>query len=233
MKPLVLVDFDGTIVQQDATDLILERFALPEWRDVEQEWVAGRIGSRECLARQVDLIRASEQELDGLIGELDIDPAFAAFATLAGDLGYSIVVGSDGLDRVIAATLRRARTDVPFVSNRLVHAGSDRWRVEFPHFHGDCEVASGTCKCAIGRPAAALTVLVGDGRSDFCAAGEAKWVLAKGALALHCRQAGIAHSRIEGFGDAIEALRALSGLIPSVSASTPHPHGTVAGASHA
>lgn len=232
MKPLVLIDFDGTIVRQDATDLILERFALPEWRDVESDWVSGRIGSRECLARQVDLMRATEQELDALIGELEIDPAFSTFARLCRDLGYSVAVGSDGLDRVIAATLGRAGIDLPFVSNRLVQTDVDRWRVEFPNFRGACEVASGTCKCAIASPASALTVLVGDGRSDFCAAAQAKWVLAKGALALHCRQAGISHSRIEGFADAVEAIRTLTRLIPS-SATSPHPHDVAAGAPHA
>lgn len=232
MKPLVLVDFDGTIVRQDATDLILERFALPEWRDVESEWVAGRIGSRECLARQVDLVRATEQEMDDLIGEIDIDPSFSTFARLCRDLGYSVVVGSDGLDRVITATLGRAGIDLPFVSNRLVQTGADRWRVEFPNYRGTCEVASGTCKCAIASPASALTILVGDGRSDFCAAGQAKWVLAKGALALHCRQAAIPHSRIEGFADAVDAIRTLSRLIPS-SAASAQPHDAAAGAPHA
>src|SRR5882672_3580980 len=135
MKPLVLVDFDGTIVHQDATDLILERFALPEWREVEQEWVAGRIGSRECLARQVDLVRASAAEMDGLIESIEIDPAFSTFTALCRELGYSVVVGSDGLDRVIAAILSRAGIEVPYASNRLVQTGVDRWRVEFPHFH--------------------------------------------------------------------------------------------------
>ncbi len=232
MNPLVLVDFDGTIVQQDATDLILERFALPEWREVEQEWVAGKIGSRECLSRQIDLVRATERELDSLIGEVAIDPAFSAFTKLCQELGYSVAVGSDGLDRVIAATLGRAGIDIPFTSNRLVQTGEDRWRVEFPHFRGNCAVASGTCKCAIATPSSALTVMVGDGRSDFCAAGQAKWVLAKGALAQHCRQSGIPHTAIEGFTDAIEAFRAFSRLMPGPSAGL-RPHEAAAGAPHA
>jgi 2-hydroxy-3-keto-5-methylthiopentenyl-1-phosphate phosphatase len=232
MKPLILVDFDGTIVRQDATDLILERFALPEWRDVEQDWVSGRIGSRECLARQVDLVRASPEELDRLIDGLEIDPAFSTFSKLCQDLGFSVVVGSDGLDRVIAATLGRAGIEIPFMSNRLVQTGADRWRVEFPHFRSACEVASGTCKCAIANPATGITVMVGDGRSDFCAAGQAKWVLAKGALARHCRQSGIPHTPIEGFADPVDAIRTLSRLIPTSSAS-PHPQDAVAGAPHA
>jgi 2-hydroxy-3-keto-5-methylthiopentenyl-1-phosphate phosphatase len=43
----VFVDFDGTISLEDTTDVILERFADPEWRKVEAEWLAGIIGSRE------------------------------------------------------------------------------------------------------------------------------------------------------------------------------------------
>ena len=232
MTPLVLVDFDGTIVHQDATDLILERFALPEWRDVEQEWVSGRIGSRECLARQIDLVRATEQELDALIGEIEIDPAFSPFAGLCRDLGYSVVVGSDGLDRVIATILGRAGIELPFVSNRLVQTGSDRWRVEFPHFRGTCEVASGTCKCAIASPADALTVLVGDGRSDFCAAAQAKWVLAKGRSRFIAARPPFPTAAIEGFADAIETIRTLSRLIPSAAAGA-QPHDVAAESPHA
>jgi 2-hydroxy-3-keto-5-methylthiopentenyl-1-phosphate phosphatase len=229
MQPVIVVDFDGTVVRQDATDLILERFALPEWRAVEQEWVAGRIGSRECLARQIDLVRATSEQLDSLIGELDVDPAFARFTQLARELGYQVIIGSDGLDRVIASVLRRVGVELSFASNRLLEAGPGHWRVEFPHFQGNCAVASGTCKCAI--PNGALTVLVGDGRSDFCAAGSAAWVLAKGALAEHCREKGIPHTAIDGFGDALSALRTLSRLIaPETSPASAR---AGAGASHA
>ena len=76
MKFHVFVDFDGTIAPQDTTDLILERFADPAWRDIEEEWRAGRIGSRECMVRQIDLIRAIEEELDAFINEIEIDPGF-------------------------------------------------------------------------------------------------------------------------------------------------------------
>ena len=66
----VFVDFDGTISLEDTTDVILERFADPEWRTVEAEWLAARIGSRECLARQIDLVRASREDLQTVIDEV-------------------------------------------------------------------------------------------------------------------------------------------------------------------
>jgi 2,3-diketo-5-methylthio-1-phosphopentane phosphatase len=230
---LIIVDFDGTVVRQDATDLILERFALPEWRGVEQEWIAGRIGSRECLARQIDLVKASDQDLDDLIAGLEIDPAFSSFASLCRERGFDVVVGSDGLDRVIAPVLERCGLALPFVSNRLTSVGGGRWRVDFPNFDPRCEVSSGTCKCAISGRAALPTVLVGDGRSDFCVAARAKWVLAKGQLAHHCRQSKIPHVPIEGFADAIEALHTLFPPIVMSRMSAQNPHDILAEADHA
>src|SRR5262245_12565255 len=62
VKCHVFVDFDGTIASLDTTDLLLERFAAPQWRQIEEDWKAGLIGSRECLVRQIDLVRATSVE---------------------------------------------------------------------------------------------------------------------------------------------------------------------------
>ncbi|MBV8961932.1 MAG: phosphoserine phosphatase, partial [Hyphomicrobiales bacterium] len=70
----ILLDFDGTIAIEDTTDCLLERFAPPSWRDVEDAWEAGLIGSRECLARQIELVRASEEDLERFIADVHIDP---------------------------------------------------------------------------------------------------------------------------------------------------------------
>src|SRR4051812_17596784 len=45
----VLCDFDGTISLRDVTDSLLERFGRPGWRELEQAWERGEIGSRECM----------------------------------------------------------------------------------------------------------------------------------------------------------------------------------------
>ncbi|MCE5233681.1 MAG: MtnX-like HAD-IB family phosphatase [Mizugakiibacter sp.] len=210
----ILCDFDGTIAVEDITDALLERYARPEWEELERAWRAGRIGSRECMAGQVALLDMSRAELDAQLGEMRIDPAFPAFVAAATRASLPVRVVSDGLDYAIRAILARHGLDaLPIQANRLIATGARSWRLEFPYADADCRKASGMCKCA-GAVRAHNThrrvLLIGDGASDFCAAGEADLVFAKHRLIEHCRHAGIPHVPIVGFADALELLPALA-----------------------
>ena len=209
MLPSVLVDFDGTVVLEDTTDLNLEHFADPSWRIVETAWIEGRIGSRECLSRQIDLVRASEADIDRLADAAPIDPDFADFVGACRKFGLRPMIGSDGFDRIIARVLSRAGISLPVVGNRMVPLGDGRWRAEFPHMVGECRSQSGNCKCRQFQGQIAPRLLVGDGRSDFCPASSATMVFAKKALAIHCRKSRIDHIEIASFADAIRALPAV------------------------
>jgi 2,3-diketo-5-methylthio-1-phosphopentane phosphatase len=199
----VFVDFDGTISLEDTTDVILERFADPEWRSVEAEWLAGRIGSRECLARQIDLVRASREDLQSVIDEVPLDPHFADLVGLCRGHGVPLTVISDGLDWVVTKMLARAGLDVPVLANKLEWLGRNRWSLGFPHAAGNCRAQAGHCKCqALGGEPEKIRILIGDGRSDFCAAETADLVVAKGALAEHCQAAGLAYIVFGNFAGA-------------------------------
>ena len=207
MKCHVLVDFDGTITDGDATDMLFGKFALPEWLEIEKDWQTGRIGSRECMARQVDLLRATPEAYDAAVDTVRVDAAFPEFVAICRRHGLDITVVSDGLDRTIERVLARHGLDLPFYANRLEHVGGDRWRLGFPHAKSDCRMLSGNCKCqfAEGRRGYA-TIMIGDGRSDFCVASRSDIVFAKGALARHCAAEGRQHTRIESFEDAVATL---------------------------
>ncbi len=223
----VLVDFDGTIASLDTTDALLGRFADPAWLDIEAAWKAGRIGSRECMVRQVDLVRATPDQLDAFVDSLAIDPGFAEFSAFCAGQGFGVSVVSDGLDRTVAAVLKRHGLALPYFANRLEWQGGDRWRLTFPHARGDCRALSGNCKCQFAaRHAGHVRVVVGDGRSDFCVAGEADLVLAKSSLIDHCQRSNLPYF---GFSTFVEATRLLSAWIEDQSAriepsSTVHRH---------
>ncbi len=211
MRPWkILCDFDGTISIPDATDVLLEQCARPEWKDLERQWRAGTIGSRDCMSRQVELIDASEGDVDAVIDQIPIDPAFPQFVDHARRLGLGLAIVSDGLDRVIHRILaNNGLHGLTVIANRLEPTGLRRWRMQSPHAADACVGRSGTCKCACAGHAAAIgnrTLLIGDGQSDVCVAGRADFVFAKRRLLAHCQAAGIAHRPFDGFNEVVAML---------------------------
>lgn len=215
-----IVDFDGTITLQDTADQLLERFADPRWQEIEEEWLAGLIGSRECMARQIDLVRMTPDALDRFAADVAIDWSFKSFVRLCERREIRLTIASDGLDRIIRAVLTRAGlSHLPVVANRLVWRGDDRWQLESPHARGDCRSASGTCKCAAASCGHhGLTLVVGDGRSDQCVAEEADFVFAKGKLADHCRARNLPHRPITDFAEAAAFMEDLLAQAPEPAA---------------
>ncbi len=200
----VLCDFDGTITAEDVTDGLLLRFADPRWEAIEADWLASRIGSRECLAAQVALLEVDQPTLDAYLDQIDIDPQFRAFAAFCAAQGIHLEIISDGLDYALARILaRHGLAHLPRTANHLVFLPEQRYRVEFPYADSGCAAASGVCKC---RTAQARhdpwRLLIGDGTSDFCLAGAVDQVYARGKLLDHCRRRHITHQPCTDFHQA-------------------------------
>lgn len=203
MRVSVYVDFDGTIAPDEPTDALFDRFADPAWREIEKEWQSGATSSRDCMERQIALLRATPDSVDAFLDGVTVDPAFAEFVDICQRRDMRVVVVSDGLDRVVETVLRRASLPLPFYANRMRWLGGDRWKLDFPYARPECRLDMGNCKCAHRRPLSdSFDILVGDGRSDFCIAQRSGMVLAKGSLARQCKRAGIAHRHIRDFTDA-------------------------------
>lgn len=199
-------DFDGTVSVRDVTDVLLETYALPEWRDIEALWRAGDIGSMECMQRQVALLACSRRQLDALADAVAIDPGFPDFVAACRDACLPVTILSDGIDYCIRRVLRHVGLDwLPVYANRLTLLAEDRYTLAFPFADATCLSASGTCKCALVRglrQAGTTAVVIGDGASDFCAAREAAdLVIAKGALLDFCREHNLPHVPFSNFND--------------------------------
>ncbi len=219
----ILCDFDGTIAAEDVTDFLLENFAADSWRVLETQWEAGRIGSQACMSGQVALLDVMPAMLDETVVRIAVDPGFRGFVETARRLSMPLTVVSDGLDRVIEAVLRRQKlADVPIRSSRLEYRGDGKWRLQFPHAAPDCRSSAGTCKCAIAARDAHRTLLIGDGRSDFCLAEAADFVFAKDKLLSYCLKHDIAHAAFKDFAGAQRLLERFAAS-PVVATRDPEP----------
>jgi phosphoserine phosphatase len=85
------------LTQNDSCVHLLNRTAGDSWRAVEELYVSGAIGSRECLQRQWDLIaNRDEDELRRIVREVPLDPGFRPLIQALITAGAETVVLSDG-----------------------------------------------------------------------------------------------------------------------------------------
>jgi 2-hydroxy-3-keto-5-methylthiopentenyl-1-phosphate phosphatase len=211
----IVCDFDGTITRTDVIDTILERFADPSWEAIEDEWLSGKIGSRECLSLQLALVKATPAELLALFDTVKIDPAFPAFVDHVLSRGATMDVVSDGLEQGIARILSRNESPLlPIIANGLRQVDQDSWRIVFPYASDACRAASGNCKCK-STPQGKRVLVIGDGKSDMCVAETADFVFAKNSLADHCERKGIPYVRFDSFSELPELLALLPNNTPT------------------
>ena len=227
---VVFLDFDGTVTLHDATDAILEAFADPAWLEIEDAWLSGRIGSRECLTRQMALVSATRDQVDQLLDEIGVDPGFAMLLETCAARAVPVHIVSDGFDYCIDRILGRpdlkmlaGLTDSHIVSSRLRPDGR-RWSATFDHPPTACAHGCATCKpAAMGRltVAGAVTVFVGDGMSDQYAAAGADVVFAKDKLAAFCDASAILYSPYDTLAAVAKGIDRLPGIGPPPRPSVP------------
>ena len=191
----IYCDFDGTITSLDATDAVLEAFALPAWREWEQRWVRGEITSQECLSHQIALIQVDRETLVRFAADLPIDEGIITLDRWCAEYGVPLTIVSDGIDLLVEAVLRQhGLLHLPVYSNHLQWDNNGHPTLSFPFAEKECESGAGTCKCSLTLPAdprSSRPVYIGDGRSDQCVSGKMQTVFAKGSLLEWCERTGI------------------------------------------
>lgn len=208
----IFCDFDGTISSSDATDQVLEKFAEGRWREIEEEWSRGIIGSRECMQRQIALIRATLPELNSFLDTISIDLGFRGLLAFCRSNALPLTIVSDGVDYFIKRILKRHQiSGLPVMANVLnlsTEDGKTIFALSSPHASEMCLSASGVCKCQVVEQEE-TRIYIGDGRSDFCVSDKVDIVFAKDRLADYCRDQEIPFIRFDGFTDLLPKIRAL------------------------
>jgi 2,3-diketo-5-methylthio-1-phosphopentane phosphatase len=217
-KPIqVFCDFDGTISRDDVTDLLLKTFASSQWEEIEEDWKLGRIGSIECLTKQIGLLHASVEEVEAFVADLKVDQTFSCFVRFCNQSRINLEILSDGLDLIIHKILKREGISVQVRANHFVSTDRKSWSLETPYSFKTCKSNSAHCKCAsAGLLPNMFTILIGDGQSDICLSAHVDMVFAKqtngspSCLLQHCRKEGLSHSSFETFSEVTEKIMQLT-----------------------
>lgn len=189
----------------DMGNEVLNQFTGEEWRRIDDEYCAGRMGSREAYGIMSSLFKGTREEMLGYIHRNErMDHNFPEFRRFCADRGIDIKITSDGLDFYISVILQKyGLDDLEFFANRAVFSDEGRLSISFPLASEECG-RCGTCKRQIlegYRSSYEKIFYVGDGHSDVCAAGKADLVFAKNVLYVKCREGDIPCIPYETFRD--------------------------------
>jgi 2-hydroxy-3-keto-5-methylthiopentenyl-1-phosphate phosphatase len=200
----LVIDFDGTVTQDDLLDAIALDFGDPAvYQEVEDGLDAGTMPLREVITREFRPVRAPVEEVvDWVLEHARVRRGFRKLVQEMQAAGWQVHIVSSGFHELIEPVLERERVDVELHANR-VDARPDGWRVEW-RYPDDCAECGESCKRAL-LPAG-YVVYVGDGYSDRCAAGAADRVFATKGLAVYLADRGTPFEPFSDFHDVSEAL---------------------------
>ena len=208
---VIVVDFDGTITDQDVLDQISERFGDPWiYRQVDEALDEQRLTLNEVLRREFEPVRAPlEEVLEWVFKNIQIRPGFREFVEATRRNGWRLVVVSSGFRELIEPTLRREGIDDLEVISNAVDPDPAGWTIRF-FDESVCDTCGQPCKRSTVSALASgeELVYVGDGYSDRCAAEYADLVFARRGLAAYLTERG--HDFVP-FEDFFEISRELSG----------------------
>ncbi len=179
-------DFDGTITKEDTLNKFLRVYANVEWTDIEDKWLRGEIGSKQCIEQQMQTFPLMEEKnVNDFIDSIEIDETFPDFLNYIKSENIDFYIVSDGFDFFIEKILARYKIkDLKIFSNKLEFKNGS-FKTAFPFFTPGCKRKSGVCKCNVIKSNRIVTkqiLYAGDGISDFCAAQNVDFLFAKGSL---------------------------------------------------
>ncbi len=209
-RVVVFFDFDKTIATVDTFDDIILRYSINDrWKKIEEDWKSGRIGSKECLSRQLEGVRISRKELLSYLKGVRLDPHFKKLLAFLKSKKIKTIVASDNFDFILKNIFKYNKIGrLRLYCNKLRLSGG-RLLPFYPHRHKTCRQC-GHCKeknLLANTGIDSIIFYIGDGRSDICPALQADFVFAKDSLLQYFKNAGLGCYPFKNLKEVHERLR--------------------------
>jgi HAD superfamily phosphoserine phosphatase-like hydrolase len=205
----IVLDFDGTITEQDLLDVIAAHFgdeAVLE--EAEEGLLGGSLPLHEVIRREFAPVTAPLEEVVAwVLANATLRPGLAQLVEEARARGDEVAIVSSGFREVIEPLLEREGVTGVALHANAVDPDPAGWRIRFRD-ERPCPVCGQPCKRATVTALANGSQLayVGDGYSDRCASELADRVFARSGLARYLDARGIAYEPYDDLHDVARAL---------------------------
>jgi 2-hydroxy-3-keto-5-methylthiopentenyl-1-phosphate phosphatase len=214
MKIAVQCDFDGTVTERDVSFLLLDTYVGSKWRELWQEYTAGRIPVGTFNKKVFAMVKADRQTMTALVLNSDqvrIRPGFKELLDYCSRKGFGFSIISNGLTFYIEAILENlgingieifaAQNQFSPEGMSVEYIGPDGTSLEdgFKESYTELMTRRGYS-----------VVYLGNGVSDIYPARRAIKVFATGDLLERCREEKLECTPFNDFHDVIRELEGLS-----------------------
>jgi 2-hydroxy-3-keto-5-methylthiopentenyl-1-phosphate phosphatase len=184
---------------------VIRRFAGDGWKEINDAYCSGDIGSKDAYNRVASLLTATKDEILTYVLQFDsVDSHFEAFYRYCVQKGFEFKIVSDGFDFYIEAILEKyGLCEIEFYSNNVIFHEDRTLTVTFPWHNNQCDKC-GNCKRSVLKKLRRnfeTVIYIGDGYSDVCPAEEADLVFAKSILYEKCLESDISTIHYGNFDD--------------------------------
>lgn len=209
-KTLIMSDFDETIVNIDTAEYVLERFADPSWRRIEEQFESGKITFEESIRNEFVMIKVDEEQI---LEELDkvvvFRPNFDKLVESCKKKRLPLTIVSAGLEFCIRHFLGRQGwlQFMEIYAPKAMYTPNG-YELTFPKLLGTGSINFKDDLVRYHKKQGDRVFYIGDGIGDFPAAREADFPFAiKGSkLGEACRHGKITHMEISDFQEVVDAI---------------------------
>lgn len=216
MESLVVVtDFDGTLMEQDVGDVIMERLGVlerPESIESSKRYLRKEIGSMEWLQINYPFLQGEQHKVDQILQQIEPRKGATDFLQFCRDQEIPVTILSDGMQYYIRQLLQIHNLQANVViSNPIDYSHDGQLQLGFQNSNPACKWC-GCCKASVvrsmkQRARGQRIVYIGDGTSDYYGSSFADWIFARGTLANYLDQEGSSYYPFETFYDVIRVLK--------------------------
>ena len=205
-KPLLKIytDFDGTITKIDSLNMVLDEFAVSDWRSIEDKVTAHELSEKEALQAEFDLVHVPlNNAIQFLKKNAIIDPTFKSFAEWCKTNKIELIILSGGFKEFIDTIFNKFGINGLKVYSNSLKIENNSWRIiqsELPKIKDLCNHCK-TNHIKESQKNGFKIVYIGDGNTDRCPAENADIVFAKDSLADYLELKKIKYFKYQNFSD--------------------------------
>ncbi len=208
---IIQCDFDGTIIRNNLSVLLREKYARGDWQRIDSDYLHGHLTVEQSNQLQFSLIKEPKEKLQEFVRQhIEVKPGFVEFVRYCQQSTIPFVIVSSGLDFYIEPVL--VEIGMPDLE---LHCGQTSFNyagIEVSYYDPEGNITNRGFKkkyLTWLKKRGENIIYLGDGLSDLEAACQADHVFATGHLLDLLDRHKITRSAFSDFYDILHQVRLL------------------------